>query len=100
MAVVVCAFANHSRPYDTTSTPAKATFEMLHAKLRRVPDDFRTMAYTADVGRIFQGRRLDGLNWVRWRDNTGALYFTDFREVFLKAVAATSQAFSTTEAFA
>lgn len=88
MAVVVCAFANHSRPYDTTSMPAMATFEMHHAKLRRVPNIFRMMAHTADVGRVFQERRLDGLSWVPWRDNTGALCFTDFREVLLKAVAA------------
>ena len=29
---------------DTTSRPAKATFEKLHAKLKMVPNIFRTMA--------------------------------------------------------
>ena len=58
--------------------------EKLHAKSRRVPNIFRTMAHAADVGRVFQGRRLDGLNWIRWSDNTGSLYFTDYREVFFE----------------
>ncbi len=34
---------------DTTSTPAKATFEKLHAKLKMVPNIFRTMAHAPEV---------------------------------------------------
>ena len=32
---------------DTTSRPAKATFEKLHAKLKMVPNIFRTLAKSA-----------------------------------------------------
>ena len=34
---------------DTTSRSAKATFEKLHAKLRMVPNIFRTMAHAPEV---------------------------------------------------
>ncbi len=34
---------------DTTSMPAKATFEKLHAKLKMVPNIFRTMAHAPEV---------------------------------------------------
>ncbi len=34
---------------DTTSRPAKATFEKLHAKLKMVPNIFRTMAHAPEV---------------------------------------------------
>ena len=34
---------------DTTSEPAKATFEKLHAKLKMVPNIFRTMAHAPEV---------------------------------------------------
>ena len=34
---------------DTTSNPAKATFEKLHAKLKMVPNIFRTMAHAPEV---------------------------------------------------
>ena len=34
---------------DTTSSPAKATFEKLHAKLKMVPNIFRTMAHAPEV---------------------------------------------------
>ncbi len=34
---------------DTTSAPAKATFEKLHAKLKMVPNAFRTMAHAPEV---------------------------------------------------
>ena len=34
---------------DTTSAPAKATFEKLHAKLKMVPNIFRTMAHAPEV---------------------------------------------------
>ncbi len=34
---------------DTTSMPAKATFEKLHAKLKMVPNAFRTMAHAPEV---------------------------------------------------
>jgi alkylhydroperoxidase family enzyme len=34
---------------DTTSTAAKATFEKLHAKLKMVPNIFRTMAHAPEV---------------------------------------------------
>ncbi len=34
---------------DTTSKPAKATFEKLHAKLKMVPNIFRTMAHAPEV---------------------------------------------------
>ena len=34
---------------DMTSKPAKATFEKLHAKLKMVPNIFRTMAHAPEV---------------------------------------------------
>ncbi len=34
---------------DPTSSPAKATFEKLHAKLKMVPNIFRTMAHAPEV---------------------------------------------------
>ena len=34
---------------DTTSRSAKATFEKLHAKLKMVPNIFRTMAHAPEV---------------------------------------------------
>ena len=34
---------------DTASQPAKATFEKLHAKLKMVPNIFRTMAHAPEV---------------------------------------------------
>ncbi len=34
---------------DTTSRPAQATFEKLHAKLKMVPNIFRTMAHAPEV---------------------------------------------------
>ena len=34
---------------DTTSMAAKATFEKLHAKLKMVPNIFRTMAHAPEV---------------------------------------------------
>ena len=34
---------------DTTSRLAKATFEKLHAKLKMVPNIFRTMAHAPEV---------------------------------------------------
>ena len=34
---------------DTTSEPVKATFEKLHAKLKMVPNIFRTMAHAPEV---------------------------------------------------
>ncbi len=34
---------------DTTSMPAKATFEKLHAKLKMVPNIFRTMAHAPEL---------------------------------------------------
>ncbi len=34
---------------DTTSSSAKATFEKLHAKLKMVPNIFRTMAHAPEV---------------------------------------------------
>ncbi len=34
---------------DTTSRPAEATFEKLHAKLKMVPNIFRTMAHAPEV---------------------------------------------------
>ncbi len=34
---------------DTTLRPAKATFEKLHAKLKMVPNSFRTMAHAPEV---------------------------------------------------
>ena len=34
---------------DTTSSPAKATFEKLHAKLKMVPNIFRTIAHAPEV---------------------------------------------------
>ena len=34
---------------DTTSKPTKATFEKLHAKLKMVPNIFRTMAHAPEV---------------------------------------------------
>ena len=34
---------------DTASQPAKLTFEKLHAKLKMVPNIFRTMAHAPEV---------------------------------------------------
>ena len=34
---------------DMSSKPAKATFEKLHAKLKMVPNIFRTMAHAPEV---------------------------------------------------
>ena len=34
---------------DTTSQPARATFEKLHEKLKMVPNIFRTMAHAPEV---------------------------------------------------
>ncbi len=34
---------------DKASGPAKATFEKLHAKLKMVPNGFRTMAHAPEV---------------------------------------------------
>ncbi len=50
---------------DTASRPAKATFEKLHAKLKMVPNIFRTMAHAPEVldaALTFNGSFQSGLD--------------------------------------